>query len=228
MPLKVARVMSLVRGQFVWEEENFSKVAQPGDLVGALTNMREHPDAIDSEWAIAISLGPDEKGRKQEITMPLERFIGRDEYARSQSQPIPFSELETPPRPGAPHRAWFFRDAFYLVSRDPKLFELEEVALRIKASHFERDTELRRLREAVANYEGIERNASGTRAREQIPDDVKLLVWSRDGGACVLCGATSNLHFDHIIPVAKGGGDHAENIRLLCRDCNLKKGARLV
>jgi len=31
------------------------------------------------------------------------------------------------------------------------------------------------------------------------------------------------LHFDHIIPVAKGGGNTKKNIQILCQTCNLKK-----
>ena len=33
-----------------------------------------------------------------------------------------------------------------------------------------------------------------------IPSQVKLEVWKRDKGKCVICGNTNNLHFDHIIP----------------------------
>ena len=37
-----------------------------------------------------------------------------------------------------------------------------------------------------------------------IPPEVKLQVWKRDHGRCVQCGATDNLHFDHIIPFSAG------------------------
>lgn len=38
-----------------------------------------------------------------------------------------------------------------------------------------------------------------------IPTNVKLEVWARDGGKCVTCGATDELHFDHIVPFFKRG-----------------------
>ncbi len=38
-----------------------------------------------------------------------------------------------------------------------------------------------------------------------IPPEVKVKVWSRDKGKCVTCGATDELHFDHILPYSRGG-----------------------
>ncbi len=81
------------------------------------------------------------------------------------------------------------------------------------------------LREEVANLEAITRREL---TRQMIPDHVKLLVWARDGGSCIRCGSESDLQFDHIIPLSRGGGDQADNIQLLCRSCNLAKGPRLV
>lgn len=63
--------------------------------------------------------------------------------------------------------------------------------------------------------------------REPIPQGLRQVVWRRDGGRCVQCGAESNLHFDHIIPVARGGATTIENLQILCAQCNLSKGARI-
>jgi hypothetical protein len=61
-----------------------------------------------------------------------------------------------------------------------------------------------------------------------IPTSVKLEVWTRDGGRCVTCGATDELHFDHIVPYSKGGTSlKAENIQLLCARHNLEKSAKI-
>lgn len=57
-----------------------------------------------------------------------------------------------------------------------------------------------------------------------IPTDVKLAVWKRDKGQCVLCQCQDNLHFDHVIPFSKGGSSLvAENVQLLCVRHNLSK-----
>ena len=167
--------------------------------------------------------------------MLLERFLSAEEYQRSFQSPVSFAQLDMTPVAKEPRRGrqdaqsfWLYRDALYQTDRAPKESELEEVILRIKSLHFQDDEALKRLREQVANFEAIDRHLAADPLRQPIPDDVKLLVWTRDGGACVKCRSRVELQFDHIIPLSRGGGDHAENIQLLCRACNLAKGPRLV
>jgi 5-methylcytosine-specific restriction endonuclease McrA len=64
--------------------------------------------------------------------------------------------------------------------------------------------------------------------RGAIPADVKQLVWRRDRGQCRLCGANTELQFDHIIPLSKGGATTEENLQILCGPCNRRKGASIV
>ena len=62
----------------------------------------------------------------------------------------------------------------------------------------------------------------------QIPSSVKLAVYKRDGGQCVICGAIDQLHFDHDFPYSKGGTSVlAENVRILCARHNLAKSAKI-
>lgn len=65
------------------------------------------------------------------------------------------------------------------------------------------------------------------RTRMAIPDAVKVAVWNRDAGVCVECRSEIELQYDHVIPFSKGGSDEVENIQLLCRVCNQRKGASL-
>lgn len=61
-----------------------------------------------------------------------------------------------------------------------------------------------------------------------IPSSVKQIVYKRDKGRCVLCGAEDNLHFDHEVPFSRGGSSLTpENVRILCARHNLVKGARI-
>jgi len=62
-----------------------------------------------------------------------------------------------------------------------------------------------------------------------IPTAVKLEVWKRDRGKCVICGSKTDLHFDHIIPYSRGGSSLvSENIQILCVKCNIAKKNNIV
>lgn len=63
--------------------------------------------------------------------------------------------------------------------------------------------------------------------RPTIPADTRLFVWNRDGGKCVCCSSREDLQFDHVIPLSLGGANVAENLELLCAQCNRRKGASL-
>ncbi|OGW84087.1 MAG: hypothetical protein A2987_05450 [Omnitrophica bacterium RIFCSPLOWO2_01_FULL_45_10] len=62
-----------------------------------------------------------------------------------------------------------------------------------------------------------------------IPTQVKLEVWKRDKGQCIMCESKDNLHFDHILPYSKGGTSlKKENIQLLCVRHNLEKRDKII
>ena len=77
--------------------------------------------------------------------------------------------------------------------------------------------------QAIVSYGSLPRQSG----RQSIPDDLKQLVWLRDGGRCRGCGNTVELQYDHIIPVSMGGATSAENLQILCGPCNRRKGAGL-
>ncbi|RLD73143.1 MAG: hypothetical protein DRJ10_18180 [Bacteroidetes bacterium] len=60
-----------------------------------------------------------------------------------------------------------------------------------------------------------------------ISQEVKDLVWNRDGGKCRECGSNINLEYDHIIPFSKGGANTYRNVQLLCQACNRKKSDKI-
>jgi len=65
--------------------------------------------------------------------------------------------------------------------------------------------------------------------RRLIPTAIKMEVWRRDAGKCVICGATDELHFDHDLPYSLGGTSlKPENVQLLCARHNLAKGAKIL
>jgi len=87
-------------------------------------------------------------------------------------------------------------------------FILEETAIEFKNNH-------------------ISENKLKLRTRV-IPTEIKKIVWERDKGRCVLCGATDELHFDHDLPFSKGGTSiTAENVKILCARHNLSKSDKI-
>ncbi len=70
--------------------------------------------------------------------------------------------------------------------------------------------------------------AESAQFRRAIPAWVKQVVYKRDKGRCVMCGAEDQLHFDHELPFSKGGtGLTPNNVRILCARHNLTKGAKI-
>lgn len=56
------------------------------------------------------------------------------------------------------------------------------------------------------------------------------------GMPCALCGIPVTTHdpqlpthaeLDHIVPVARGGTDTRDNVQVLCRKCNRRKGTKM-
>jgi len=71
------------------------------------------------------------------------------------------------------------------------------------------------------------------RGNANIPATVRRTVWNRDGGQCTFVSADGKrcdqrrfLEFDHIEPVARGGGATLQNIRLRCRTHNQYEAER--
>lgn len=58
-----------------------------------------------------------------------------------------------------------------------------------------------------------------------ITRETRELVMARGGHRCSECHATEHLTMDHIVAYAKGGSNEADNLRVLCRKCNSKKGS---
>lgn len=64
-------------------------------------------------------------------------------------------------------------------------------------------------------------------ARPAIPAAVRRAVMERDGATCQECGSKNSPSLDHIVPFSHGGPDTVENLRVLCRPCNSRRGNRV-
>ena len=119
---------------------------------------------------------------------------------------------------------WSYRGTVAHVSGGEELSP-EERNLKIKHAVLRHDKAFSRMLREIQAFENIERT-DGAR-RERISEAVRLFVWQRDQGRCVQCGSSEKLEFDHVIPIAKGGGNTERNIQLLCEQCNRSKGANI-
>jgi len=52
----------------------------------------------------------------------------------------------------------------------------------------------------------------------------RLAIYMRDHGRCVYCESQAQLSLDHLLPVSKGGKNHARNLVTACRECNTERG----
>jgi hypothetical protein len=187
------------------------------ELAAILTGLGPIADPIPGPaWTLGLVIGEGPGAR--EVILPLLPLIGKSTQV---DIPLLLGEIND-------HSLFYFRGRLFMPERSPRdAFERDEVSLRIKKAVYDEEFELSSLRAAVANLEAaIEFQKSGPK-RDPIPEEVKLLVWARDGGCCVRCGSKQELHFDHIIPVAKGGGNSEANIQILCQTCNLKKSDKI-
>ncbi len=107
---------------------------------------------------------------------------------------------------------------------------LEDVIGEMAAVFLEHRDPERRLRRAKR----IDMRDRGLGTGRRIPVSIKAQVWERDGGRCVFqtsegrrCLERGRLEFDHVIPWALGGSNHAGNIRLLCRAHNQLAGREI-
>lgn len=75
----------------------------------------------------------------------------------------------------------------------------------------------------------LEFNGYKHKTKREPSNRLKVQVLIRDGNKCRYCGAVCSggihkIHFDHIIPWAKGGETTLDNLQILCSDCNAALG----
>lgn len=117
-------------------------------------------------------------------------------------------------------RYWQFQNKFYW----------ESDGLRPEEVHALLITQAQRKRQHIDRAQATVAMAAtprGATVRQSIPDDLKQYIWTRDEGRCRACGSTSELQYDHIIPLKMGGSNNAENLQILCGPCNRSKSAGL-
>lgn len=208
--MKVTQVAELSEGKIYLQN---SKLANEfTSIITSTATVAKSSGRSFWEVHVAVERGPGAR----EVVLRLGPLLSEDGYARSKREPLFIGQKNL--------RVIFFRDRLFLSERDINTSqEKEEAFLRVKKMAYDSEKEIEALKEYVTNIEAAIDYSQGKIARQPIPNDVKLFVWARDGGKCVNCGATKDLQFDHIIPLARGGANTKENIQILCRACNSRK-----
>lgn len=125
---------------------------------------------------------------------------------------------------GIVQRLWFFSNFLLYVNRQCRSEkDYEHIKLKVEEHVLERGDEYQKLVNKIDRLRQISSNRLQIN-RKQVSDHVLAFVLQRDLNKCVLCGDDSNLQFDHILPVSKGGNNEPENLRILCQRCNQSRG----
>jgi hypothetical protein len=119
---------------------------------------------------------------------------------------------------------WHFKGKLVWASRRARsLKDHELICLLIEEHVFNEDDEILRLKSRVERLRRMSSNDFSGTKRKQIDDTILAVILQRDKNCC-FCGAKDELQFDHILPVSHGGNNEVENLRILCRACNSKRG----
>ncbi len=112
-----------------------------------------------------------------------------------------------------------------LPSREPGKVVHRALELLVKS--------LRKSRCGATNRPRTRQVRSTSRNPRYIPNAVKLKVWERDGGRCTFtsesghrCESRTQIEYDHVVPVARGGMATFANLRLRCRAHNQYEAER--
>jgi 5-methylcytosine-specific restriction endonuclease McrA len=130
------------------------------------------------------------------------------------------------------------RDALNIVSRiNPEMKKTVEfdfnsidddalrerlIAVKGLYAHIDPNMSLKDLLGKLCDLAEAEKNKSPAAAKKDSEAEIYRRVWRDQGGKCVKCGSTHAVQHDHIVPWAAGGETTYENLRLLCRNCNLR------
>ena len=120
-------------------------------------------------------------------------------------------------------RYWFYKKYLLWVNRNC-ISEDDYKYINLKVEEFVSygNEEFQRLKDKVNRIKEL--TAPRGNKRNNIKDEILSFILKRDREECVTCGSKDNLQFDHILPLSKGGSDEPENLRILCRSCNLSRG----
>ena len=170
--MKVYKVADIINNEVVF---CVARAWKQGDVIKFLTNLEPvNEPRPDSAWHCELQIG---KGSAERLIMiDLNPLLNIND---SLDGPLLLAD----------NRLVFYRDRLFMAERVARsVADREEIILRTKKLVYDEQADLASLKAAVANLEAAIEYTKSSPKRDPIPEDVKLLVWARDGGACVQCG----------------------------------------
>ena len=89
-----------------------------------------------------------------------------------------------------------------------------------------RNNTTKKMRNADKSYDALLRASGGYKMPETpphksgIPNDVRKMVYRRDGYQCAMCSDVRGLQIHHAVKRSLGGSDFPENLITLCWKCH--------
>lgn len=121
------------------------------------------------------------------------------------------------------HRDWHHRHREQEIQRKAQYRALNRDELRKKRQEYDILNPDKRRERVMRRNARKKQTSIGVVSYKQI--------WERDRGICYLCGLVvvpGNCHFDHVMPLSKGGAHTEDNIAVTHSWCNQKKAARVI
>ncbi len=126
-----------------------------------------------------------------------------------------------------------------LSGRFPRGASLADIFDAALDTFLDRNSPARRMARRTARGRAREKRSAATTGtstkRARVPAAIRDQVHVRDGGRCafespdgVRCNSSHDLEIDHIRPVARGGTNEADNLRLLCAKHNALEAERIL
>lgn len=120
---------------------------------------------------------------------------------------------------------WWFQDEFF--SEQENLNKMQVKALILAKKEAKRRQIEKAMTIATISERSTHTGNLDSGEGRDMPREVKLNVWQRDRGQCVVCGSKKRLEFDHIVPFSLGVSNTERNIPLLYENCNRTKGTNI-
>jgi len=240
-PLKIIQIGKLTGGKFIGFESQFTReVYSSFQFVLWDNDFLEHMGNTNTDvlFEMPIRLGEGSEARRIQTNYNFPRLKEISEAGKLINLLEFYSEFifdakewgtvtgaeSAPPHSNGLQRYWCFSEDLFWVNRPSRSREdYEYIKLKVEEFILEKKDEYTTLVRKVERLRKIlDKEFHGS--REFPTDDVLAFVMKRDGGKCALCDSQETLQFDHIYPKSKGGNDEPENLRILCRACNSKRG----